>query len=144
VDFISHDNAETEISPEKKESVARTFVTIHTPVLAKTIIGRKQSKWRVVYNERIIRVDIQDENCRQKVDSTIYRFGVGDKLEVDIIEKRILNEETNEFIVNPAGYVITNVWNHIPSKKQTPAKKTGQVGQEMLFDVKKKQKRSKM
>ena len=138
VDFITPDNAEAEVSPPKKESVARTFVTIHTPVLAKTIIGKKRSKWKVVCNNRKISVDIQDENFLQKVDSAIYRFGVGDKLEVDIIEKKEFNAEIDEFIVNNTGYVITNVWNYIPSKKQTPSKKTIHDRQKTLFDTKKK------
>jgi hypothetical protein len=138
VDFIRPNIVETAISPEKKESVARTSVTIHTPVLAKTAAGKKHSKWKVIYNSRIISVDIQDENFRQNVDSTIYRFGVGDKLEVEIIEKKIFNVEMNEFIVNNAGYVITKVWDHIPGKKQAPSKHSSQNTQKTLFDANKK------
>jgi hypothetical protein len=138
VDFIPPDNVETEISPEKKENVARTFVTIHTPVLAKTVMGKKRSKWKVVYNNRIISVDIQDETFRQDVDSTIYRFGVGDKLEVDITEKKVFNEDINEFIVNNAGYVITKVWGHVPQKKQTLSQNPSQDKQKSLFGTKKK------
>ena len=138
VDFITPDNVEIETSPEKRENVARTFVTIHTPVLAKTVVGKKRSKWKVVYNERIINVDIQDEIFRQEVDSTIYRFGVGDKLEVDILEKKVFDEEIDEFIINSAGYVITKVWNHIPYKKKTRSQEPRQDKQNTLFEVKKK------
>ena len=137
-DFIEPDIAETEVTPEKKEGVTRTFVTIHTPVLAKTTVGKKRSKWKVIYDSRIINVDIQDENFRQNVDSTVYRFGVGDRLEVEIIEKKVFDTATNEFIVNPAGYVITKVWDHIPGKKQVPSKRPSQNTQKTLFDEKKK------
>ena len=141
VDYIEPDNVELEISPKKKENSFHTTVTIHTPVLAGRTKGNMRSKWKVIYNNRVISVDIRDEDFRQKVESTIYRFGVGDRLDVDMIEKKIFNTEVDEYIVDSKGYIITDVWNHIPGKKKASPKVSKRVDQKTLFEPKKKPKK---
>ena len=138
VDYIEPDKAEPEIPFDRKENACRATVTIHTPVLAGKTKGKRWNKWKVVYNERVIGVNIRDEEFRQKVESTAYRFGVGDKLDVDMVEKKVFDAKMDEYIVDGAGYVITKVWNHIPRKKQTPSKATKQASQQTFFDAEKK------
>jgi len=138
VDFIKPEIFETDVPPEKKEGIVHADVTIHTPVLARTTAGKKRSKWKVIYKNRTISADIRDEDFQQKVDSAFYRFGVGDKLKVEIIEKKIFNTELNEFIVDNTGYVITKVLGHIQRKKQVPSPNPSQASQKTLFAEKKK------
>lgn len=99
-----------QIAPTKKERTERAIVSIHTPVL----VGK--GKWKVIFKEQAIRVSIKDKELLRRVESTHYRFGNGDRLDVDINIISSYDPRVEDFIIDPNGYAITKFRNYIPAK----------------------------
>jgi hypothetical protein len=123
-------SAHEDVTVDHSEQTERISVT----VAATDFLGKR--KWKVVYLKNIIPVSITDEEFIQKVASSEYRFGAGDKLDVDMNIKYKWDKNTDEFLIDRSGYVITKVWRHIQKRAKRKSKKQskGKKQRQDLFD----------
>ena len=128
---FQHFDASTyeDIPQDRTEQTERVIVTVATPVF------RGKGKWKVVYQKNIISVSITDEVFLQKAAGTVYRFGTGDKLDVDMNIKYKKDKNTDELLIDRSGFVVVTVWNHIPKpSKRKPNKQEKTDKQKTFFD----------
>lgn len=81
-------------------------------VEVKAVVLEGKGKWRIVYNRRVVSVDIRDNAFLAEVAANLQRFGAGDKLDVDLSYVERIDPKLGFYTIDRKSYVISKVYGH--------------------------------